>query len=125
MAVVLGRLLPGLRVLTAIACGIFRVPYRVFLPAMGLGSLIYIVGYTMLGYFAGPAVLGLFEALHLPIGLVGSGWPAAAPGGWADPGPARPAASRCRGQWYGPGSGSEWGSWLACWPVLAPCGRST
>ena len=39
-AVVLGRLLPGLRILTAIACGIFRVPYRVFLPAMGLGSLI-------------------------------------------------------------------------------------
>ena len=74
-AVVLGRLLPGLRVLTAIACGIFRVPYRVFLPAMSLGGLIYIVGYTMLGYFAGPAVLGLFEALHLPIGLVGSGGP--------------------------------------------------
>jgi membrane-associated protein len=74
-AVVLGRLLPGLRVLTAIACGIFRVPYRVFLPAMSLGSLIYIVGYTMLGYFAGPAVLGLFEALHLPIGLLGSGGP--------------------------------------------------
>lgn len=75
IAVVLGRLLPGLRVLTAIACGIFRVPYRVFLPAMSLGSLIYIVGYTMLGYFAGPAVLGLFEALHLPIGLLGSGGP--------------------------------------------------
>jgi membrane protein DedA with SNARE-associated domain len=73
IAVVLGRLLPGLRVLTAIACGIFRVPFRVFLPAMSLGSLIYIVGYTMLGYFAGPAVLGVFEALHLPLGLVGSG----------------------------------------------------
>ena len=75
IAVVLGRLLPGLRVLTAIACGIFRVPYRVFLPAMSVGSLIYIVGYTMLGYFAGPSVLGLFEALHLPLGLVGSGGP--------------------------------------------------
>ena len=75
MAVVLGRLLPGLRVLTTIACGIFRVPYRVFLPAMAVGSLIYIVGYTMLGYFAGPAVLGLFEALHLPVGLIGSGGP--------------------------------------------------
>jgi membrane protein DedA with SNARE-associated domain len=74
-AVVLGRLLPGLRILTAIACGIFRVPYRVFLPAMSLGSLIYIVGYTMLGYFAGPVVLGLFEAVHLPLGLLGSGGP--------------------------------------------------
>src|SRR5690242_16461470 len=28
MAVVLGRLLPGLRVVTAVACGVFRVPYR-------------------------------------------------------------------------------------------------
>jgi membrane protein DedA with SNARE-associated domain len=75
LAVVLGRLLPGLRILTAIACGMFRVPYRVFLPAMSLGSLLYIVAYTMLGYFAGPAVLGSFEALHLPIGLIGSGGP--------------------------------------------------
>jgi membrane protein DedA with SNARE-associated domain len=75
IAVLLGRLLPGMRILTAIACGIFRVPYRVFLPAMSLGSLVYIVAYTMLGYFAGPAVLGLFEALHLPVGLVGSGGP--------------------------------------------------
>jgi len=74
-AVVLGRLLPGLRIVTAIACGIFLVPYRVFLPAMSLGSLIYIVGYTLLGYFAGPSALGLFEALHLPLGLVGSGGP--------------------------------------------------
>ena len=75
VAVVLGRLLPGMRILTAIACGIFRVPYRVFLPAMSLGSLVYIVGYTMLGYFAGSAVLGVFEALHLPVGLLGSGVP--------------------------------------------------
>ncbi len=44
LAVVLGRLLPGLRIVTAIACGIFRVPYRVFLPATMLGSSIYIVG---------------------------------------------------------------------------------
>lgn len=73
-AVVLGRLLPGLRIVTSIACGIFRVPYRVFLPSMTLGSLIYIVGYTLLGYFAGPAVLGWFDALHLPLGLV---WPGA------------------------------------------------
>jgi membrane-associated protein len=75
IAVVLGRLLPGLRILTAIACGMFRVPYRVFLPAMALGSLVYILAYTMLGYFAGPAVLGVFETLHLPVGLIGAGVP--------------------------------------------------
>ncbi len=75
LAIVLGRLLPGLRLLTSVACGIFRVPYRVFLPAMSLGGLIYITGYSMLGYLAGPTVLGLFEALHLPVGLLGSGGP--------------------------------------------------
>jgi len=75
VAVLLGRLLPGLRILTAVACGIFRVPFHVFLPAMSLGGLVYIVGYTGLGYLAGPAVLGLFEQLHLPVGLVGSAGP--------------------------------------------------
>ena len=74
-AVALGRLLPGLRVLTAIACGTLRVPFRVFLPAMSLASLVYIIAYTMLGYWAGPTVLGLVERLHLPVGLVGSGLP--------------------------------------------------
>jgi membrane protein DedA with SNARE-associated domain len=75
MAVLLGRLFPGLRVVTAIACGIFNVPFRVFLPAMALGGLIYIVGYTLLGYFAGPAVFGIIEALHLPVAMIGSGGP--------------------------------------------------
>ncbi|MGI9149356.1 MAG: DedA family protein [Chloroflexota bacterium] len=75
LAVVLGRLLPGLRVLTAIACGIFNVPFRVFLPAMAAGGLVYIVGYTLIGYFAGPAVFGLIEALHLPVAMIGSGLP--------------------------------------------------
>jgi hypothetical protein len=42
---------------------------------MSLGVLVYIIGYTMLGYLAGPAVLGIVEALHLPVGLVGSGGP--------------------------------------------------
>jgi membrane protein DedA with SNARE-associated domain len=75
LAVFLGRLLPGLRVVTAIGCGIFSVPFRVFLPAMTLGGLIYIVGYTLLGYFAGPAVFGVIEALHLPVAMIGSGGP--------------------------------------------------
>ena len=75
LAVLVGRLFPGLRVLTAIACGIFNVPFRVFVPAMALGGLIYIVGYTLLGYFAGPAVFGVIEALHLPVAVIGSGGP--------------------------------------------------
>ena len=72
MAVFLGRLLPGLRIVTAVACGVFSVPFWVFVPAMSLGALAYILFYTLLGYFVGPPVLAFLERLHLPLGLLGS-----------------------------------------------------
>jgi membrane protein DedA with SNARE-associated domain len=72
MAVFLGRLLPGLRIVTAVACGVFSVPFRVFFPAMSLGALAYILFYTLLGYYVGPPVLAFVERLHLPLGLLGS-----------------------------------------------------
>jgi membrane protein DedA with SNARE-associated domain len=71
-AVFVGRLVPGLRIVTAVACGVFSVPARVFVPAMSLGALVYIVVYTLLGYFLGPPVLDLLEQVHLPFGLLGS-----------------------------------------------------
>jgi membrane protein DedA with SNARE-associated domain len=71
-AVFVGRLVPGLRILTAVACGVFEVPFRVFFPAMMLGALVYIVIYTLLGYFLGPPVLDFLEKIHLPFGLLGS-----------------------------------------------------
>ena len=36
-AIVLGRIVPGLRNVTVIAAGVFGVPYRTFLPAFALG----------------------------------------------------------------------------------------
>lgn len=69
-AVFVGRLVPGLRIVTAVACGVFEVPFAVFFPAMCLGALAYIVVYTLLGYFAGPPVLALLERIHLPLGLL-------------------------------------------------------
>jgi membrane-associated protein len=71
-AVFLGRLAPGLRIVTAVACGVFDVPARVFVPAMSLGALLYISVYTLLGYFLGQPVLDLLEQIHLPFGLFGS-----------------------------------------------------
>src|ERR671933_1393527 len=56
-AVFLGRLVPGLRIVTALACGVFEMPFWVFFPAMALGALLYIVVYTLIGYFPGPPVL--------------------------------------------------------------------
>lgn len=71
-AVFLGRLVPGLRIVTAVACGVFGVPYRVFFPAMAVGALFYILVYTLLGFFLGPPVLSILEKVHIPFGLLGS-----------------------------------------------------
>src|ERR1700716_1275684 len=71
-AVFLGRLVPGLRIVTAVACGVFEIPFRVFFPAMSLGALLYILVYTLLGYFLGPPVLTFLEKIHIPFGLLGS-----------------------------------------------------
>src|SRR6266550_4772979 len=71
-AVFLGRLVPGLRIVTAVACGVFEVPFSVFFPAMSIGALLYILVYTLLGYFLGPPVLTVLEKIHIPFGLLGS-----------------------------------------------------
>ncbi len=71
-AVFLGRLVPGLRIVTAVACGVFEVPFRVFWPSMAVGALLYIIVYTLLGYFLGPPVLDLLERVQIPFGLLGS-----------------------------------------------------
>jgi membrane protein DedA with SNARE-associated domain len=72
LAIVLGRVTPGLRMATVIAFGVFGYPYWRFLPAMALGAFLYILLYTLLGYFFGPVVLDMLERVHLPLGLFGS-----------------------------------------------------
>jgi hypothetical protein len=39
---------------------------------MSLGALLYILVYTLLGYFLGPPVLSVLEKIHIPFGLLGS-----------------------------------------------------
>src|SRR6266536_5032382 len=63
LAVVIGRITPGLRIPTAIAAGVFGIRYAVFLPSIALGSSLYILFWVLLGYFAGPQALDL---LHSP-----------------------------------------------------------
>jgi membrane protein DedA with SNARE-associated domain len=72
LAIVLGRLTPGLRVATVIAAGVFDVSFWKFLPSLALGALLYILFYTLLGYFFGPAVLDALVGVHLPVGMLGS-----------------------------------------------------
>src|SRR5205085_922112 len=71
-AVVLGRLTPGLRMATPIVCGAFRFPFRVYLPAMAFGAFLYMLGYTLLGFFFGPPVLRLLERVEVPLELLAS-----------------------------------------------------
>jgi membrane protein DedA with SNARE-associated domain len=71
-AVIVGRLTPGLRMATPIICGVLRFPFRVYLPAMALGAFLYLLAYTLLGYFFGPRVLHVLETVELPLALVSS-----------------------------------------------------
>ena len=64
--VALGRVLPGMRVVTAVACGIFEVPFRIFLPGMAIGALVYILVFAGLGYLLGPSIILLLDLIHLP-----------------------------------------------------------
>jgi uncharacterized membrane protein YdjX (TVP38/TMEM64 family) len=54
------------------ACGLFGVPFRVFLPGLIAGSLVYTTAYTLLGYFVGPAILTTLESAQLPFAALGS-----------------------------------------------------
>ncbi len=63
-AIVLLRLVPGLRIATVVGCGIFGVPFRLFLPALAFGGFGYLVVYTLLGYFVGPEILAMLAQLH-------------------------------------------------------------
>jgi len=48
-AIILGRLIPGLRTPTSVMAGLFRVPYRVFAPCTALSALLWTLFYFYLG----------------------------------------------------------------------------
>jgi membrane protein DedA with SNARE-associated domain len=62
-SIAIGRAIPGLRYLTVIACGLFKVPYLRFVTAHIVGSSVYIGVFLALGAIFGPQVV---EYLHLP-----------------------------------------------------------
>jgi membrane protein DedA with SNARE-associated domain len=57
VAVVLGRIIPGLRIPTALAAGAFGMPYPTFLPALALGAFLYIAFFVLLGMWVGPQAI--------------------------------------------------------------------
>jgi membrane protein DedA with SNARE-associated domain len=67
LAVIVGRLVPGLRIVTPLACGVFRVPYRQFLPALAVASSVYLAVVIAVGVVGGPALLGALDSGILPV----------------------------------------------------------
>jgi membrane protein DedA with SNARE-associated domain len=72
LAVVFGRLVPTLCIMTAVVSGILELPYRRFAPALAIGGLLHLILMVGLGYFLGPPVLELVARLHPPLGLLTS-----------------------------------------------------
>jgi membrane protein DedA with SNARE-associated domain len=62
-----GRLLPGVRTIIVIACGLAAMPLRTFLPGIFLGAGLFFLLHALLGYFVGPLVLDLLSNLNLPV----------------------------------------------------------
>jgi membrane protein DedA with SNARE-associated domain len=67
LAVVIGRQIPGLRLAAPLACGVFRIPYLAFVPAMVVGSSLYIGAFLLLGMWGGAAMLGALRLGVLPV----------------------------------------------------------
>lgn len=70
VSIVLGRLIPSLCVLTAVAAGLVGFPYRRYLPALAVGGFIHLVIFVMLGYWVGPPVLEVLATLRPPFELM-------------------------------------------------------
>ena len=72
IAIVFGRLIPSLCVLTAVAAGLVGFPYRRYLPALALGGFLHLLMLVMLGYWVGTPVLDWLTTLHPPFELTAS-----------------------------------------------------
>ena len=78
-AIIVGRLIPSLCILTAVAAGLLGYPYRRFLPALAVGGLLHLLIFVLLGYWVGRPVLRILSTLHPPFELTAAAlalaWP--------------------------------------------------
>lgn len=87
LAIVVGRLIPGLRTPTTIMAGLSDVPYRVFVPATMLAAAIWALVYYLIGVFfarewrairqvthGGAILIGVIVAAILLVSAVGLVW---------------------------------------------------
>ncbi|MHB8620194.1 MAG: DedA family protein [Chloroflexota bacterium] len=77
VAIVLGRLIPGVRLPTTVMAGLFSVPYRVFAPATAVAALLWSSLYFLVGLLLRrewraivEAVTDIDEATAIVVGVV-------------------------------------------------------
>ena len=65
VAIVVCRVIPGPRIFSALVAGALGMPYRTFLPALALGSTMYVLFFVLLGMWGGPQVLAALGQLEI------------------------------------------------------------
>jgi membrane-associated protein len=73
-AIIIGRHIPGMRIVLSALSGILRVPYRVFIPCVFVSALIWAAIFLEIGRHVGPRIRDLFllfPAHLIPWVLVG------------------------------------------------------
>jgi len=70
LAIFLGRVVPGFRIVTPMAAGVFRVPYHTFVPALLAGGLVDNLLWIGVGFFFGPSVIAVLQGPWLTVHLL-------------------------------------------------------
>ena len=75
-AIIVGRHIPGMRIVLSALSGILGVPYRVFIPCVFVSAMIWAAIFLEIGRRVGPRIRGvflIFPAHLIPWGLLGLG----------------------------------------------------
>lgn len=62
LAIIFGRHIPGFRIPITVACGVFRIPYRVFAPSVAVSTAIWAAVVLYIGVNFGPKFEDLLRA---------------------------------------------------------------
>jgi membrane protein DedA with SNARE-associated domain len=62
LAIIFGRHIPGFRIPITVACGVFRIPYRVFVPSVAVSTAIWAGIVLYIGVNYGPRFENLLRA---------------------------------------------------------------
>lgn len=70
VAILFGRMVPGPRIPLVVMAGVLGLPYLKLLPALAVGSLVYILPWVLLGMWTGPQALATLGRIELPLRAV-------------------------------------------------------